>query len=67
VEEQWGVGTEVPMSRVRPGDLVFGDFGPSGPSTVGVYAGNRSMVVAESGGEVTQVPLESGMRARRMQ
>jgi cell wall-associated NlpC family hydrolase len=66
-EEQWGAGTEVPLGQARPGDLVFGGFGVSGPSAVGIYSGNGTMIVAQSGGKVVSVPVTADMRARRVE
>lgn len=67
VEEQWQTGTEIPLSRARPGDLVFGGFGVSGPSVVGIYAGDASMVIARSDGGVVRAPLTANMRVRRVE
>lgn len=66
VEQQWGVGAEVSLEQAKPGDLVFGDFGRTGPTQVGIYAGGQSMVIAKSGGKVSKAPLGPGMRARRV-
>jgi murein DD-endopeptidase MepM/ murein hydrolase activator NlpD/cell wall-associated NlpC family hydrolase len=64
-EEQWRLGAEVPLGDAHPGDLVFGDFGLSGPGSVGVYAGSGSVITAQPGVGVTHTPLLAGMRARR--
>jgi hypothetical protein len=65
-EEQWGRGVEVPMGQAQAGDLVFGGFGVSGPSEVGIYAGDGTMIIAESGGRVGKAPVTMDMRARRI-
>ncbi|UGT66562.1 peptidoglycan DD-metalloendopeptidase family protein [Nocardia gipuzkoensis] len=71
-EQQWEAGAEVPMSRARPGDLVFSSFGPRGPAQVGVYAGNGRMIQsvpgadARSGGGVSEVAVPGDARARRV-
>ncbi|WP_324193783.1 peptidoglycan DD-metalloendopeptidase family protein [Nocardia otitidiscaviarum] len=66
VEQQWEVGTEVPVSRVAPGDLVFSDFRARGPVTVGIYTGGGAMVYAQPDGTVREVPVPGDMRARRI-
>ncbi|WP_280251274.1 peptidoglycan DD-metalloendopeptidase family protein [Nocardia abscessus] len=71
-EQQWEAGAEVPMSRARPGDLVFSSFGSRGPAQVGVYAGNGRMIQsvpgadARSGGGVSEVAVPGDARARRV-
>ncbi|WNJ61985.1 peptidoglycan DD-metalloendopeptidase family protein [Nocardia seriolae] len=65
-EQQWEQGVEIQLINAKPGDLVFGAFGPRGPSDVGVYTGSGRMLHAESGGKVAEVPLSNGMKARRI-
>ncbi|MGK8500207.1 peptidoglycan DD-metalloendopeptidase family protein [Nocardia asiatica] len=71
-EQQWEAGSEVPMSRAQPGDLVFSSFGPRGPAQVGVYAGNGRMIQsvpgadARSPGGVSEVAVPGDGRARRV-
>ncbi|MFB7716540.1 peptidoglycan DD-metalloendopeptidase family protein [Nocardia sp. NPDC056100] len=65
-EQQWEIGTEVALLKAKSGDLVFGNFGPRGPATVGIYLGNGRMLHAEPGGKVAEVPLLNGMKARRI-
>lgn len=71
-EQQWEAGSEVPLNKARPGDLVFSAFGPRGPAEVGIYAGEGRMVQAvpgadaTSGGGVTEVPIPGDSRARRV-
>lgn len=71
-EQQWEAGAEVPISKARPGDLVFSSFGPRGPAQVGVYAGNGRMIQSvpgadvRSGGGVSEVAVPGDGRARRV-
>ncbi|MFE3192898.1 peptidoglycan DD-metalloendopeptidase family protein [Nocardia sp. NPDC059240] len=65
-EQQWEQGTDVELINAKAGDLVFGSFGPRGPSDVGIYTGSGRMLHAESGGKVAEVPLSNGMKARRV-
>ncbi|MCP2287878.1 peptidoglycan DD-metalloendopeptidase family protein [Nocardia amikacinitolerans] len=71
-EQQWEAGTEVPMSKARPGDLVFSSFGPRGPAEVGIYAGDGRMIQsvpgsdARSGGGVMEVAVPGDARLRRV-
>ncbi|MEV0358963.1 peptidoglycan DD-metalloendopeptidase family protein [Nocardia sp. NPDC050697] len=70
-EQQWEAGSEVPLGKAAPGDLVFSGFGARGPAQVGVYAGNGSMIQAVpgangQGGGVTEVPVPGDARARRV-
>ncbi|WP_249645399.1 peptidoglycan DD-metalloendopeptidase family protein [Nocardia sputi] len=71
-EQQWEAGAEVPMSKARPGDLVFSSFGPRGPAQVGVYAGNGRMIQSvpgadsRSAGGVSEVAVPGDGRARRV-
>jgi cell wall-associated NlpC family hydrolase len=51
-EAQAGTGTAVPMSGIRPGDLVI--FYPDA-SHVGIYAGSGKVVVAPHSGTVVTV------------
>ncbi|MFF0818071.1 peptidoglycan DD-metalloendopeptidase family protein [Rhodococcus sp. NPDC003318] len=66
-EEQWRIGVEIPLDQTRPGDLVFGSWGPNGPGHVGIYTGGGQMVHAPNTGDVVkEAPLQAGMKARRM-
>ncbi|MEV6768928.1 peptidoglycan DD-metalloendopeptidase family protein [Nocardia sp. NPDC051030] len=65
-EQQWEIGTEVSLLKATAGDLVFGNFGPRGPATVGIYQGNGRMIYAEPNGTVAETPLLNGMKARRI-
>ncbi|MGW4336766.1 peptidoglycan DD-metalloendopeptidase family protein [Rhodococcus koreensis] len=66
-EQQWGVGTEIPIDQAKPGDLVFGSWGPNGPGHVGIAAGNGQMIHAPTPGDVVkEAPLQEGMKARRV-
>nr|WP_271209421.1 peptidoglycan DD-metalloendopeptidase family protein [Rhodococcus wratislaviensis]GLK33956.1 hypothetical protein GCM10017611_07990 [Rhodococcus wratislaviensis] len=66
-EQQWGVGIEIPIDQARPGDLVFGSWGPNGPGHVGVYSGTGKMVHAPTPGDVVkEAPLQAGLKARRV-
>ncbi|MBV6755139.1 C40 family peptidase [Rhodococcus opacus] len=66
-ETQWNVGVEVPIADARPGDLLFGNWGPAGPGHVAIYVGNGQMVHAPTTGDVVRVaPVFDGMKARRV-
>lgn len=66
-EQQWNVGVEVPIEQAQPGDLVFGNWGTSGPGHVAIYAGNGRMIHAPTTGDVVrEASLQAGMRARRV-
>ncbi|KAF0960840.1 C40 family peptidase [Rhodococcus sp. T7] len=66
-ETQWNVGVEVPIGDARPGDLLFGNWGPAGPGHVAIYVGNGQMVHAPTTGDVVRVaPVFDGMKARRV-
>lgn len=66
-ETQWNVGTEIPMSEARPGDLLFGNWQSGGPGHVAIYIGNGQMVHAPQTGDVVRVaPVFDGMKVRRI-
>ncbi|QSE80202.1 C40 family peptidase [Rhodococcus koreensis] len=66
-ETQWNVGVEVPLDGARPGDLLFGNWGPGGPGHVAIYLGNGQMVHAPTTGDVVRIaPVFEGMKARRV-
>ncbi|WP_063001642.1 C40 family peptidase [Nocardia mikamii] len=68
-QNQWHVGTEVPLSQAVPGDLLFGNFEADGdnPGHVAIYLGNGRMVHAPTTGDVVRIsPLMTGMRARHI-
>jgi len=59
---QYSGGTHIPLSSVRPGDLVF----RSGLGHVGVAIGNRLMINAPHTGDFVRIaPISSGMIAAR--
>ncbi|TQF73921.1 lytic transglycosylase [Rhodococcus spelaei] len=66
-ETQWNIGTEIPMSEARPGDLLFGNWQSGGPGHVAIYIGNGQMVHAPQTGDVVKVgPVFDGMKVRRI-
>jgi cell wall-associated NlpC family hydrolase len=66
-EQQWTVGTEIPLSQAQPGDLVFGNWSNGQPGHVGIYVGGGRMIHAPQTGDVVRnAPLMDGMRARRV-
>lgn len=66
-ETQWRVGVEVPLDQARPGDLLFGNWGPGGPGHVAIYVGNGQMLHAPTTGDVVRIgPMFDGMKARRI-
>ncbi|OXR41261.1 Peptidoglycan endopeptidase RipA [Nocardia cerradoensis] len=66
-QNQWHVGTEIPLSQAVPGDLLFGNWGADGPGHVAIYLGNGRMVHAPTTGDVVRIsPVMTGMRARHI-
>ena len=66
-EQQWTVGTEIPIDQAQPGDLVFGSWAGSGPGHVGIALGGGRMIHAPTTGDVVkEAPLMGGMKARRV-
>lgn len=71
-EQQWEIGTEVAISEMRPGDLVFSSFGPRGPAAVGIYTGDGQMIHsapgagANSAGGVVESAVPGDARVRRV-
>jgi len=66
-ETQWSVGTEIPLASAAPGDLLFGNWGPSGPGHVAIYVGANQMIQAPTTGDVVRISTVPGdMRARRV-
>jgi cell wall-associated NlpC family hydrolase len=58
---------EVPLADAKPGDLLFGNWGPGGPGHVAIYIGNGQMVHAPTTGDVVRIaPIFDGMKVRRM-
>lgn len=66
--EQIRTGRPVPMSALRPGDLVFSNFSAPGvPEHVGIAVGNGQVIHAPQRGQPVQIsPLPSGAQARRV-
>ncbi|MDU2064790.1 MAG: NlpC/P60 family protein [Sporomusaceae bacterium] len=59
-DEQFAVGTQVPLSQLQAGDLLFFSTYEPGPSHVGIYIGNGSFIHASSGaGHVKVTSLSS--------
>ncbi|WP_342661603.1 hypothetical protein Rruber_05405 (plasmid) [Rhodococcus ruber] len=66
-EQQWTIGTEIPLDHAEPGDLVFGSWGPNGPGHVGIYTeGGRMVHAPTTGAVVEETALQAGMKARRV-
>ncbi|NLU82775.1 bifunctional lytic transglycosylase/C40 family peptidase [Rhodococcus sp. HNM0569] len=66
-EQQWKVGVEVPLDQMKPGDLLFGNWGGGGPGHVAIYVGNGQMLHAPTTGDVVRIgPIFEGMKARRL-
>lgn len=66
-ETQWNIGVEVPLADAKPGDLLFGNWGPGGPGHVAIYIGNGQMVHAPTTGDVVRIaPVFDGMKVRRV-
>ncbi|WP_371852280.1 peptidoglycan DD-metalloendopeptidase family protein [Nocardia arizonensis] len=71
-EQQWESGTEVPVSKAQPGDLVFSSFGPRGPAQVGIYVGQGRLIQSapaapgRGGGGVGEAPVPGDARLRRV-
>lgn len=66
-ETQWTVGVETPLDEAVPGDLLFGNWGPSGPGHVAIYIGNGQMVHAPTTGDVVRIgPIFDDMKARHV-
>jgi len=56
---QYTSGTQVPLSRMQPGDMIF--YGDGGSEHVALYMGNGKMVEAPESGEVVKVsPVRYG-------
>ena len=55
VEQMSQVGTPVPRSQLRPGDLVFYDTGRHTYSHVGIYLGDNRFVHAPNNGKAVEV------------
>jgi len=52
-------GTQVPLSRMQPGDMIF--YGDGGSEHVALYMGNGKMIEAPESGEVVKVsPVRYG-------
>ncbi|MGB7237788.1 MAG: peptidoglycan DD-metalloendopeptidase family protein [Rhodococcus sp. (in: high G+C Gram-positive bacteria)] len=66
-EQQWTVGTEIPVDEAGPGDLLFGNFQSTGPGHVALALGGGQMIEAPQSGDVVhQAPVRSDMKARRV-
>ena len=56
---QYTSGTQVPLSRMQPGDMLF--YGDGGSEHVALYMGNGKMIEAPESGEVVKVsPVRYG-------
>ncbi len=56
---QYTSGTQVPLSRMQPGDMIF--YGDGGSEHVALYMGNGKMIEAPESGEVVKVsPVRYG-------
>jgi hypothetical protein len=78
-DEQWGVGKELPLDQVLPGDLVFSGWGIGTrrlgeilgdarvrPSHVGIAVGNGQIIHADPDRGVVLADFYPGSRARRV-
>lgn len=66
-EQQWTVGTEIPVDQAGPGDLLFGNFQSTGPGHVALALGGGQMIEAPQTGDVVkQSAVRSDMKARRV-
>jgi cell wall-associated NlpC family hydrolase len=66
-QNQWHIGTEIPLPEAAPGDLLFGNWGAGGPGHVAIYLGKGLMIHAPTTGDVVRIsPVMPGMRARRV-
>ncbi|WP_433206429.1 C40 family peptidase [Nocardia sp. CA-107356] len=66
-EQQWEIGTEIPLDQVRPGDLVFSNFTSDGPGHVAIAAGDGNVIEApQPGGEVQLDRISPGVRVKRI-
>lgn len=66
-EQQWEIGDEIPLDQVRPGYLVFSEFGPRGPGHVAIASGAGQQIHApQPGDHVREAPIAPGSRARRI-
>ncbi|QNG17974.1 lytic transglycosylase [Rhodococcus triatomae] len=66
-ETQWHVGTEIPLTEAKPGDLLFGNWQAGGPGHVAIYVGNGQMLHAPTTGDIVRIgPVFDGMKARRI-
>lgn len=53
-QQQFRVGTPVPMNGLRPGDLVFMNYEGVGATHVGIYVGNGQILEAPHTGDVVK-------------
>lgn len=66
-DEQWNIGTEVPLAQVAPGDLVFSGWDRHDrPSTVGIAVGNGQIIHADMDRGVVTADFLPDSRARRV-
>lgn len=66
-EQQWSIGTEIPIQEAVPGDLLFGNWGSGGPGHVAIYLGEGQMIHAPTTGDVVRIaPVFDGMKVRRV-
>lgn len=66
-QTQWATGQDIVLADAVPGDLLFGNWGPSGPGHVGIYIGGGQMIHAPTTGDVVRISSVPGeMLARRV-
>lgn len=59
-QAQWRAARKLPLSRIRPGDLLFFRLEGTKTSHVGIYAGNGQFIHAPSSGKrVSRASLEN--------
>ena len=66
-DEQWNVGTEIPLVEAQPGDLVFSGWDRRGrPSHVGIAVGSGQIIHADPDRGVVIADFYPESRARRV-
>ncbi|MDT5012213.1 MAG: hypothetical protein QOH57_3830 [Mycobacterium sp.] len=66
VQQQWTVGTEIPLDQLQPGDLVFSAFSKSAPSHVAVAIDPKQVVGSYQGAGVANSGLAPDAKVRRV-